>query len=45
MEQKMITIEKERYERLVRKAKIADDAIVQLHLSLEDLKKGRVSKF
>ena len=45
MEQKMITIEKERYERLVRKPKIADDAIVQLHLSLEDLKKGRVSKF
>lgn len=45
MEQKMITIEKEKYERLVRKAKIADDAIVQLHLSLEDLKKGKVSKF
>ena len=41
----MITIEREKYERLVRKAKIADDALVQLHLSLEDLRKGRVSKF
>ena len=45
MEQRMIKIDKERYERLVLKAKIADDAIVQLHLSLEDLKRGRVSKF
>ena len=41
----MIKIEKGKYERLVIKAKIADDAIVQLHLSLEDLKKGRISKF
>jgi len=41
----MITIEREKYGKLVRKAKIADDAIVQLHLSLEDLKKGKVSKF
>ena len=41
----MITIKREKYERLVRKAKIADDALIQLHLSLEDLKKGRVSKF
>ena len=45
MEQGMIKIDKEKYERLVLKAKIADDAIVQLHLSLEDLKKGRVNQF
>ena len=41
----MIRINKEKYERLVLKAKIADDAIVQLHLSLEDLKRGKVSRF
>ena len=45
MEQEMIRIRKDTYEKLVRKAKIADDAIVQLNLSLEDLRKGRVSKF
>ena len=45
MEQGMIKIDKEKYEKLVLKAKIADDAIVQLHLSLEDLRKGKVSKF
>ena len=45
MEQKMIRIDKEKYEKLILKAKIADDALVQLHLSLEDLRKGRVSKF
>jgi len=41
----MIRIDKEKYEKLILKAKIADDALVQLHLSLEDLRKGRVSKF
>lgn len=30
---------------LKRKTKIADDAIVQLGLSLNDLRHGRVSKF
>ena len=45
MEQRMIKIDKEKYERLVIKAKIADDAIVQLHLSLEDLKRGKISRF
>ena len=45
MEQKIITINMEKYKKLVQKAKIADDTIVQLHLSLDDLKKGKVAKF
>lgn len=40
-----VTIAREEYELLQRKAKIADDALVQLKLSLEDLRHGRVSKF
>ena len=40
-----VTITKEEYSLLKKKAKIADDAIVQLKLSLEDLRLGRVSKF
>ena len=40
-----ITISKEEYIKLKKKAEIADDAIIQLKLSLEDLKHGRVSKF
>jgi len=43
--QETITIPKEEYQRLKRKAEIADDALVQLKLSLEDLRKGKVSKF
>ncbi len=40
-----ITISKEEYEKLKMKAQIADNAILQLKLSLEDLRHGRVSKF
>ncbi len=40
-----ITITKEEYNALKKKAEIADDAIVQLSLSLKDLRLGRVSKF
>ena len=40
-----VTIPMEEYVSLKRKAKIADDALVQLKLSIQDLKKGRVSKF
>jgi len=45
MEQGFISISKEEYDILKKKAEIADDAIVQLKLSLEDLRHGRVSKF
>jgi len=45
MEQETITISKEEYEKLKKKAEIADDAVVQLKLSLEALKQGRVKKF
>jgi len=40
-----ITILREEYVKLKKKEKIADDAIVQLRLSFEDMKAGRVSKF
>ena len=40
-----ITIPREEYEKLKIKAEIADDALIQLKMSLEDLKHGRVSKF
>ena len=43
--QELITIPKQEYENLKMKAKIADDAITQLNLSLGDLRHGRVSKF
>ena len=45
MKSETITITREKYEKLKKKAEIADDALVQLKLSLEDLKHGRVSKF
>ena len=45
MEQKLVAIPQEELLRLRKKAEIADDAIVQLQLSLEDLKNGRVKKF
>ncbi len=41
----IVTIERETYDLLLKKAKIVDDAIVQLKLSLEDIRHGRVSKF
>ena len=42
---KTITITADEYNSLKKKAKIADDAIIQLKLSLEDLRCGRVSSF
>jgi len=40
-----VTIGIEEYTILKKKAKIADDALVQLKLSLIDLRLGRISKF
>ena len=40
-----ITIAKEEYEKLKKKTDIADDALVQLKLSFEDIRHKRVSKF
>ena len=40
-----VTISREEYIKLKKKEKIADDALVQLSLSLEDLREGRVSEF
>lgn len=45
MRQELITIPKEEYEQLMKKAEIADDAVVQLKLSLEDMKHKRASRF
>ena len=45
MDQVFISIPRVEYELLKKKAQLADDAIVQLKLSLEDLRLGRVSKF
>ena len=44
MEFETVILPLEEYERLKKKAEIADDAIVQLKLSLADIKHGRVSK-
>ncbi|MFB6246798.1 MAG: hypothetical protein ABEI74_04375 [Candidatus Pacearchaeota archaeon] len=40
-----VEVPKEEYEQMKRKSKIADDAIVQLQLSLEDLKNKKVERF
>ena len=45
MNQRLVTISKEEYDVLKKKAVIVDDALLQLKLSLEDLRHGRVSKF
>jgi hypothetical protein len=45
METQTVTIQRKEYNILIKKAEIADDAIVQLGLSLEDLREGRVSRF
>ncbi|MBI3032685.1 hypothetical protein HYY69_04375 [Candidatus Woesearchaeota archaeon] len=45
MQAQKITISMEEYNSLKKKAKIADDALIQLKLSLEDIRHGRVSKF
>lgn len=45
MTSETITIPLDEYTALKRKAEIADDAITQLNLSLEDLKNGKISEF
>ena len=40
-----VSIPRIEYELLKKKAQIADDAIVQLNLSLEDLRAGKVCRF
>ena len=42
---RFITITIEEYDRLKMKEEIANDALTQLKLSLEDLRKGKVSRF
>jgi hypothetical protein len=44
MEDEQVIISKEELEKLRKKAEIADDALVQLKLSLEDMQHGRISK-
>ena len=44
MKQEMITILKEDYEKLKKKAEIADDILIQLKSSLEDMRHGRVKR-
>ncbi len=45
MSQEVITVSKKECENLRKKAEIVDDAVLQLKLSLEDLRKGRLGKF
>ena len=45
MKQLMVTIPKEEYKKLKIKEGIIDDALIQLKLSLEDLRHGRISRF
>ncbi len=45
MKMRQIMITKEEYNRLKSKEKIADDALIQLNLSLDDIKHGRITKF
>ena len=40
-----VSIPRVEYELLLEKAKIADDALIQLKMGLEDLRCGRVSGF
>ena len=42
---RFITITIEEYDNLKIKEKIANDALTQLKLSLEDLRRGKVSRF
>ena len=44
MEDEQVLISKLELEKLRNKAEIADDALVQLKLSLEDMGNGRISK-
>ena len=45
MKQLMVTIPKEEYKKLKIKEGIIDAALIQLKLSLEDLRHGRISRF
>lgn len=45
MEPQIMKIPVKEYMILKKKAKIADDAMIQLRLSLEDIRQGKVSKF
>ena len=45
MKQETVTITRDEYTKLKKKAEIADDALIQLNLSLEDLRQGRITKF
>jgi len=45
MESELITIRKDEYDALLKKAEIADDACVQLKLSFEDMRHGRIHRF
>ena len=40
-----VTISREEYERLKKKEKFADNVFVQLKLSLDDIRHGRVHEF
>jgi len=41
---KTVTISKEKYHSLLKKARIADDILGQLNRSLEDIEAGRIIK-
>jgi len=43
--EELITIPQKKYEELKMKADLLDDALVQMKFGLEDLRKGRISKF
>ena len=44
MRQELVTIKKEEYEKLKKKAEIADDILLQLELSLNDAEEGRIKR-
>ena len=41
---KTVTLSKDKYEALKKKAELADDMLLQVQVSLEDLKHGRVRR-
>ncbi len=45
MEQEMVTISKKEYRELKKKAALADDPVLQVIRSLDDIKHGRIVKF
>ena len=44
MKQETITISKDEYNKLKKKAAVADDIIVQLEISLKDAEAGRIRR-